>query len=339
MTTPDKVRAWCFTINNYTELPELHADCKYICYGEEICPTTGTPHLQGYCYFKAAKSLSAASKYFPRGHLVPAAGSSGQNKLYCSKDGIFHEYGKAPLDSKDKGRMERDRWTDIVSLARNGDFEAVFRKYPDVYATRLPVLENLHRKRPISLTTLDGEMEHEWYVGATGSGKSKAARTENPGSYIKDPETVWWDDYDFQETVIIDDFDKYQKSQGGQMKRWLDRYVFPAQVKGGYMSIRPKKIIVTSQYLPSEIWDDEKTIDAVNRRVRLRYFGVAPPSTPPRRMALPQLISEFGTPGPRSRAERSEISSPGRGSATDRAPAERSEIRDEGATHNPTGFV
>jgi len=67
--------------------------------------------------------------------------------------------------------------------------------------------------------------------------------------------------------VIIDDFDKFQVKQGGDMKRWLDRYAFQAQFKGGYLFIRPRKIIVTSQYRPSEIWDDEKTVDAITRRV------------------------------------------------------------------------
>lgn len=77
------------------------------------------------------------------------------------------------------------------------------------------------------------------------------------------------------------------------MKRWLDRYPFQAQVKGGYMLARPKKIVVTSQYHPSEIWDDEKTVDAIMRRVVIRTMGSEISSTPPRRLALEDLVAEY----------------------------------------------
>jgi len=45
-----KARGWLFTWNNYPDtyraaLDEL--ECRYVCAGEEVAPTTGTPHLQG----------------------------------------------------------------------------------------------------------------------------------------------------------------------------------------------------------------------------------------------------------------------------------------------------
>lgn len=292
-----RVRAFCFTVNNYKEEPEFDGDYRYLIFGREKAPGTGTPHLQGYVYFKSPKSLRAAAAYFPGGHLEIAKGGPNSNIEYCSKDGDFQSYGTAPVESQDKGTMEKDRWTRIVSLARLHDFETILRDYPDVYATRLPTLENLYRKRPIALADIDGDLPHEWYVGPTGSGKSRYARDQYPGAYIKDPQTVWWDDYDHQDVVIIDDFDKYQKAQGGDMKRWLDRYIFPAQIKGGYLKIRPQKIIVTSQYLPSEIWDDDKTVDAINRRVTIRDFTSLDPyrvRTPPRRLPLQELREVYG---------------------------------------------
>ena len=60
-TTKSSVRSrgWCFTLNNYEEndIPfftdTLNTE-KYA-FQEEICPTTGTPHLQGMIYFANAK--------------------------------------------------------------------------------------------------------------------------------------------------------------------------------------------------------------------------------------------------------------------------------------------
>jgi len=44
--------------------------------------------------------------------------------------------------------------------------------------------------------------------------------------------------------------------------------------------IRPKKIIITSNYHPSEIWEDSKTLDPVVRRVQLIQFGEQEEPTP-----------------------------------------------------------
>lgn len=274
-------RGFCFTVNNYSDadLDTLNRlVSRYLCYGKEVAPTTGTPHLQGYVYFASARGFASVVADLPRGtHLEIANGSGPQNRAYCQKGGDFFEVGDCPLDSREKGELERERWRRIVALARLGDFETILDEYPDVYATRLKMLEHLHAKRPRVLDTLDGPGTlHEWFVGPSGSGKSSRARSENRGAFIKEPESKWWDGYDGEEVAIIDDFDKYQVSQGGQMKRWLDRYPFQAEVKGGMMMIRPKKIVVTSQYTPAEIWDDPRTVEAIMRRVKLVQFPAVP---------------------------------------------------------------
>lgn len=291
--TEKRDRKFCFTINNYSDehIDQLKSiDARYLCFGREIAPSTGTPHLQGFVYFANPRSFAGVRSLLPVGtHLEAARGSAQQNKDYCEKEGDFYEQGELPLDGKQKGELEKDRWEGIVKLARMGDFESILAQYPDVYGKRLRDLEYIRKKRPRTLDTLQGDGPfHEWIYGPTGIGKSRRAREENPGAYIKEPESRWWDDYNDEDVVIIEDFDKFQVAQGGAMKRWLDRYPFQAEVKGGMMKIRPKKIIVTSQYHPKEIWDDQKTVDAILRRVKLIDVSPVP--------VFPLFVAGFNPP-------------------------------------------
>ena len=53
---------------------------------------------------------------------------------------------------------------------------------------------------------------------------------------------------------------------------------YPAETKGGSLCIRPKKIVVTSNYSIDEIWEDEVTREAMHRRFNEIYIGT--PSHP-----------------------------------------------------------
>ena len=271
-------RNYCFTLHDYSE-EEFQAflmlvddggssQARYVIVGKETCPTSGKLHLQGFLVFFQAKTMSALKKIHPRAHWESCKGTPAQNKTYCSKEGNFEERGECPIAPEEKGKAEKERWARVIQLSRDGDWDTLAEECPDVYATRLKACEYIHKKRKFDLGILD-ELKHVWIVGKTGCGKSRYAREQYPDAYIKDPNTRWWCDYNREEFVIIDDFDKFQVKQGGDMKRWLDRYPFQAEVKGGMELIRPKVIIVTSQYHPNEIWDDEKTVDAIMRRVTL----------------------------------------------------------------------
>lgn len=272
----ERSRAFCFTLNNYTDADvELVKgwDCKYLIFGKEK-GEAGTPHLQGYVSFANGKTLSALKKFSARAHWEIARGTPKQASEYCEKEGDVFEKGTRPLSQIEKGQVEKDRWSDAFLAVKEGRIEDVD---AELKCRSLKSIEYaVHRERVSKrkLETMDGDMEHEWFVGETGCGKSRTARLENPGAYVKDPTTKWWDGYVDEDVVIIDDFDRFQVKQGGDMKRWLDRYPYQAEFKGGQQIIRPRKIVVTSQYYPREIWDDLKTVEAIMRRVRVRTcFG------------------------------------------------------------------
>lgn len=137
------------------------------------------------------------------------------------------------------------------------------------YKRTFEEIANENRPEP---ATIQGEMEHEWIYGEAGCGKSTAAREENPDAYIKDL-TKWWDNYENQDVAIIDDVDKYDVKFARFLKLWCDRFPFQAEMKGKQKLIRPRKIVITSQYHPHEIWEDQQTREAMDRRLNIRSLG------------------------------------------------------------------
>lgn len=94
-STPNKKRIspsrrWVFTLNNYTDeqlsnLAKLSEGWKQAIIGKEVCPTTGTPHLQGYVEFKKAVR---PAEHIPikQIHWEKAKAGPKANLEYCTKE-------------------------------------------------------------------------------------------------------------------------------------------------------------------------------------------------------------------------------------------------------------
>ena len=116
---------------------------------------------------------------------------------------------------------------------------------------------------------------NEWRWGPTGTGKSRSVRDEFGHSLCNKPITKWWDNYKGEETVLLDDFGDCHKCLGYHLKIWADRYTITGEVKGGHMNIRPKRIIVTSNFHPRDIWkndDDKNNLEPILRRFKIVHY-------------------------------------------------------------------
>lgn len=80
------------------------------------------------------------------------------------------------------------------------------------------------------------------------------------------------DEYNNQEVVIIDDWSPNHECLIWHLKIWADRYPFNAETKGSSMLIRPKKIIITSNYAIEECFHNEQDIEAIKRRFKDTKF-------------------------------------------------------------------
>ena len=261
--TEQRTRGWCYTLNNWTVLEKaelLEVPCAYHVCGIET-GESGTPHLQGFMYFKSVKSLRQVRAMSTRAHWKGMRGTVDQAADYCIKDGNFEERGERPLNQQKKGAKGAEKIKEMWDAAKAGNFEAIplglIRQAEYVHAKYAPRLADRT------------ELNNLWIWGASGCGKSKYVRSEHPVFYSKGM-SKWWDGYNREEVVLLDDFaPEHGKYLGYFLKIWADHYAFNAEVKGGMLNIRPDIVIVTSQYSIEDCFEDAQTIAAITRRFKV----------------------------------------------------------------------
>lgn len=260
-------RRYVFTLNNYTQGDlDYFAGIavRYICYGKETAPNTGTPHLQGFVVWNESKTVRATRTLLRGCHVELARGTALQASDYCKKDGDFVERGNLPTDPVELGNNEIDRWNIAWTLAQAGRIEEIA---PDIRIRSYSTLRRIGQDYMERVAPLDSTCGI-WIVGNSGCGKTRAVYSKYPDAFVK-PCTKWWDGYQDEPTVVVDDLDKYHVALGGDLKHWADFMPFIGEFKGGSRRIRPQTLIVTSQYSIGEIWKDQETQEALGRRFKL----------------------------------------------------------------------
>lgn len=174
---------------------------------------------------------------------------------------VVYARGDLPMDDADRGIAERARWEAAWASAKSGRIEEI---PADIRVRQYGVIRRIERDYMPACPSLEAPCGL-WIWGAAGCGKTLAVKSAYPESYPK-PRNVWWDGYQREPVVLLDDVDKFDVRLGGLLKHWADAYPFIGEVKGGSTKIRPQKFIVTSQYKIEEIWNDEETREALIRR-------------------------------------------------------------------------
>lgn len=88
------------------------------------------------------------------------------------------------------------------------------------------------------------------FVGPPGTGKSLTARRTYPDAYWKQPDSIWFDGYEGEKAVVLDDF--YGSLPWSTMLQLCDRYACKVQIKGTTANFVPHNLIITSNKMPYE---------------------------------------------------------------------------------------
>ena len=259
---------WVFTLNNPQpeENPAHWPSTKYLVWqlekGEE-----GTPHFQGYVIFHSNKTLVGVKKINPRAHWELRRGTHEEARAYCMKEetrieGPFEK--GIPVFSRGKRtdlHYVHDRLkagATLSDLVTDEDAVATVARYPKLVGMYRMATQK-HRNFKTQVLVL---------YGPPKKGKSAFWNICYPDAYIK-PHGTWWDGYDNQKVVVIDDF--YGWLPYSFMLQLLDRYPLYVEVKGGMAAFNSKLIIITSNKAPNCWYGTDCSYPPLERRLDTIY--------------------------------------------------------------------
>lgn len=249
-------RGYVFTWNNYTADTEQYIQllakdsCSYCCYGREIAPTTGTPHLQGYLEFTHARYFKAVCSILRGAWIGVRRGTTLQAANYAKKTLNTWEWGTRPEGSGKRNDIQTVR-SDLSSGKSIVDITEGCSYQTYKYAESLMKYKEAKRNwKPIVV----------WIYGPSGCGKTRHAQAiiqslEDPNPWESGEDLKWWDGYDAHETVLIDEFRSHHCSIS-KLLRILDRYPYMVAFKGGFRQLLAKYIIVTCPDPPHRVYGE-----------------------------------------------------------------------------------
>lgn len=247
--------------------------CVYMCSQLEKCPETGRLHWQAFVKFKDGQrgtwiKTHCDNRLHFEAVTVERAEAIGYGcKAETRVEGPL-ENGTKPkaVDKHGKGgEATKQKWEKIKVLGPEKALdEGLFHIKDYDKVVKNMDLYKLRTQEPMRTDEVKGI----WVYGEPGVGKSHWVKDNYPGHYLK-AQNKWWDGYSGQEAVLIDDFDKHGACLSHYLKIWADKWECTGEVKGGTIPLSHKHFIITSNYLPGQLWkptEDSELIKAIERR-------------------------------------------------------------------------
>jgi len=258
-------RYWLLTIPQHHFVPWLPPGLCYIRGQLERGGETDYLHWQVLAQCEQKCTLSRIRQIFGPVHAELSRSTAAD--AYVWKEDTRVEGTQFELGQRPVRRNVKEDWERVWETAKAGNYEqidAVIR------------VQHYRTLRTIRSDYAKGVgMERSCYVfwGRTGTGKSRRAWDEAGfDAFPKDPRTKWWDGYQGESHVVIDEF--RGDISISHMLRWLDRYPVLVEIKGATKPLLATTFWITSNDDPRSWYPDqsEESRSALMRRFNITYF-------------------------------------------------------------------
>lgn len=230
-------------------------------------------------------------------HFEKRLGTQQQAIDYCQDESkrvantMFYESGTRAVSGK-RGDLD-----DIKDMADSG--ESTINIASSHFGSYVRYHRGIEKYMTLKSASLNDHrnVEVKIFWGATGTGKTFKASMESERPYWlpnpNGPSALYFDGYDGQDTIIIDDF--YGWIPFHVMLRLCDKYHCSLNTKGGTVSLRHKKVIITSNLPPRDWYKNVKDelFAAFTRRITETVHMSEPFVAPP----LVNPVEVLRTPG------------------------------------------
>lgn len=244
-----KIQTWpnfCFTEHEMKAWVPTHNNIQYAIWQREKCPTTGKLHLQGYVQLVKARDMAWIKRnLFPTAHLELARGGYEANKEYCSKDDTRDEGDAGPWEhGTPKAQGARTDLGQIIQMAKE---QKPVTEMLETVSSSLRYLNNAIKARALFQKDRTEKPYVTYIWGPAGVGKSHYVFEKHGyhNVYVKD-DSQWWDGYDQQTVVLMDDCDLQNKWEMSTLLRLWDKWPYTVQVKGSTVKFNSPYIYITS---------------------------------------------------------------------------------------------
>lgn len=288
-------RNWCFTrqvtvdeANMFLHtMPGLPAEghmykwhessaVKYIVFQLEQAPTTGQLHIQGYVNLKGTRKMEWVKNLIGNNAHVEKAHDPQASIVYCQKEDTRvkgpWKYGVEPTPQGKHTKME------IIAqeLNKGKTIKDIVLADPNAakFERQMRFFKFFKDEDKSDRQLTQVKVIVQW--GPSGCGKTYSAINYwgFDGDYYKldcsgvKGGNLWFDGYDGQRTLILDDFDSDVCSVSF-LKNLLDCYKLRLPIKGGHCWAAWTTVIITSNQHPADWWFALPQVqqDALKRRI------------------------------------------------------------------------
>jgi hypothetical protein len=328
-------RFFIFTINNpcwktpadfIATLVKFFPSIEGVLFQIERGNTAGTLHIQGMMKLKDKMKATAAKNKFKSkeiGGWIAYIVDLEKCWLYCKKEdtrvqgpfywGVWDENTDLSKHKAIAGKEgKQSALTMAIETIKEGcTLDDLAKKHPSAFVRNCGGLAKLHKV--FNTTKRNWKTQVFIMLGIPGAGKTYHVHKLAPDAYwiprtnIRDGK-VWFDGYDGQADVILDDF--YGEIDLPMMLNIMDAYPLKVPYKGGFTEFLAKKLYITSNSPSWEAWYQTAFMknklhrEAFERRItEVQFMTSKYKDVTDEQLGLPQSAIVTAPPSPRDTTE------------------------------------